>query len=102
MLVLSRRAGEEIAIDGVVTIRVLSIERGVVRLGIEAPRGVAIYRRELYRRIEELNRQATTTDFQPLVTALRAVHLYSATPPAEFPVAPLTTPETSDGRQAQP
>ncbi len=100
MLVLSRKAGEEIAIDGVVTIRVLSIERGVVRLGIEAPRGIAIYRRELYRRIEQLNQQATTSQMQPLVAALRAARLYTA-PPAELPAAPLEICRTHHDGQAQ-
>jgi carbon storage regulator len=76
MLVLSRKAGEEIAIDGIITIRVLSVERGVVRLGIEAPRGVAIYRRELYQAVEQLNRNATTAELPPLVAALRRTRLY--------------------------
>ncbi len=89
MLVLSRKVGEEIAIDGIVTIRVLSVERGIVRLGIEAPRGIGIYRRELYRRIEELNRQATTAQALPLVTALRSVRLYTVAPSTELPSVPL-------------
>lgn len=93
MLVLSRKAGEEIAIDGVITIRVLSIERGVVRLGIEAPRGVSIHRRELYRLVERLNHHAAMTEPSPLVTALRRTRLYSLQLPAEIPTVLPETPE---------
>jgi carbon storage regulator CsrA len=47
MLVLSRRADEEIVIDGHIRIRVLSSSGGKVRLGITAPRDVPIERGEL-------------------------------------------------------
>ncbi|MCS6966705.1 MAG: carbon storage regulator CsrA [Candidatus Kapabacteria bacterium] len=77
MLVLSRKAGEEIAIDGIVSIRILSVERGIVRLGIEAPREVAVYRRELYCSVEHINRQAVATKPLSLVAALRGARLYA-------------------------
>jgi carbon storage regulator CsrA len=47
MLVLSRKVGEEIVIGDNIRLMVLSIDRGVVRLGISAPRDVAIVRSEL-------------------------------------------------------
>jgi carbon storage regulator len=47
MLVLSRRDGEEIAIGENVIIKVLSSGRGRVRIGIEAPRNIAVTRTEL-------------------------------------------------------
>ncbi len=50
MLVLSRKLGEKIIIgegDRTITITVVDIDRGKIRLGIEAPREVAIYRQEL-------------------------------------------------------
>lgn len=47
MLVLSRRLGEKIYIGGNICITVVDIDRGKIRLGIEAPRDVAIYRQEL-------------------------------------------------------
>jgi carbon storage regulator len=87
MLVISRKPGEEIAIDGVVTIRVLSVDRGVVRLGIEAPRNVAVYRRELYSRIEQLNRQALATQPPLLVSALHRARLYTLSQTIQLPVA---------------
>ncbi|MCD6350708.1 MAG: carbon storage regulator CsrA [Armatimonadetes bacterium] len=62
MLVLTRQAGQEIVIDGGVRIKVLQIQGGQVRLGIEAPREVGVYRREVYDRLIEANQQAATTN----------------------------------------
>lgn len=47
MLVLSRKLGEKIFIGDNICITVVDIDRGKIRLGIEAPRDVAIYRQEL-------------------------------------------------------
>ncbi len=47
MLVLSRKLGEKIYIGDNVCITVVDIDRGKIRLGIEAPRDVPIYREEL-------------------------------------------------------
>lgn len=47
MLVLSRKLGEKITIGEGIVITVVDIDRGKIRLGIEAPRDVPIYRNEL-------------------------------------------------------
>jgi carbon storage regulator len=47
MLVLSRKLGEKIFIGENICITVVDIDRGKIRLGIEAPRNVPIYRQEL-------------------------------------------------------
>ena len=47
MLVLSRKLGEKIHIGDNICITVVDIDRGKIRLGIEAPRDVPIYRQEL-------------------------------------------------------
>jgi carbon storage regulator len=47
MLVLSRKLGEKIYIGENICITVVDIDRGKIRLGIEAPRNVPIYRQEL-------------------------------------------------------
>ncbi len=47
MLVLSRKVNEKIVIDGGIVITVVKIEGGQVRLGIEAPSDVKVYREEL-------------------------------------------------------
>ena len=53
MLVLSRRLGQSIEIDGGILITVLSIRNGQVRLGIEAPKETKIRRSELAKLEEE-------------------------------------------------
>lgn len=47
MLVLSRRENESIVIDGNIKIVVIGIQKGRVRLGIEAPHDMPVYRQEL-------------------------------------------------------
>lgn len=47
MLVLSRKLGEKICIGDNICLTVVDIDRGKVRLGIEAPRSVPVYRQEL-------------------------------------------------------
>jgi len=47
MLVLSRREGETIVIDGEITVTVVEIRGNQIRLGIEAPKDVPVCRSEL-------------------------------------------------------
>ena len=51
MLVLTRRVGEKLVIGEDVKVTVLSIKGSQVRIGIDAPRDVAVNREEIYRRI---------------------------------------------------
>ena len=62
MLVLSRQAGESVRIGENVEITVLDVRAGAVKIGIEAPRSVRIFRSEL----EQINRQAAA-DWQDKV-----------------------------------
>ena len=59
MLVLTRKAGERIRIGEDILVTVLEMTKGSVRLGIEAPRQVSIYRHEVYERILEQNLRAS-------------------------------------------
>ncbi len=70
MLVLSRKIGEIITIGNSVKVTVLSYDRGVVRLGIEAPKSIAVHRKEVHDRIIELNRQAARTELSALQSAI--------------------------------
>jgi carbon storage regulator len=62
MLILTRRAGEAILIDGGVRIVVLGTDGGGVRLGIEAPPSIGIVREEVVQRIAEENVRAGATE----------------------------------------
>jgi carbon storage regulator len=58
MLVLTRKPGQSIMIGDGVEVQVLSVAGEKVRLGITAPREVAIFRNEVYERIESENGRA--------------------------------------------
>ena len=58
MLILARKAGEAIAIGDTITVRVLEVRNGQVKIGIEAPADVTVHREEIYLRIMEENRKA--------------------------------------------
>ncbi len=58
MLILSRKPGEAILVDGGIRIVVLGADASSVRLGIEAPSSVGIVREEIVERIAEENRRA--------------------------------------------
>ncbi|HLD23461.1 MAG TPA: carbon storage regulator CsrA [Sulfuricurvum sp.] len=59
MLILSRRAEESIIIADTITIKVVSIEKGVVKLGIDAPHNIRVLRSELVRAVEDSNKEAS-------------------------------------------
>jgi carbon storage regulator len=52
MLILTRRVGEAVMIGDDVNITVLGVKGNQVRLGINAPRSVAVHREEIYKRIK--------------------------------------------------
>jgi carbon storage regulator len=52
MLILSRRVGEKIMVGDEVTITVLEVKGGQVRLGFGAPKKIAVYREEIYRNMK--------------------------------------------------
>jgi carbon storage regulator len=51
MLVLSRKKGESIVVRDDIIVTVVDLRNGKVRLGIEAPREVAVHRKEVYDKI---------------------------------------------------
>jgi carbon storage regulator len=70
MLVLSRKVGDVVTIGSTVKITVLSYDRGIVRLGIEAPRNIPVHRKEVFDKVIEKNRQASKTNLSSLKSAL--------------------------------
>lgn len=58
MLQLSRKAGETIVIGDDIRVTVMQVAGGSVRVGIEAPRSVPVYREELWLAVQAENRAA--------------------------------------------
>lgn len=79
MLILSRRAGEGVHIGEDVRVIVLSVQGGTVRIGVKAPRSVAVHRDEVAARIEA-ERAASPGDEQP-----------TESPRAELPLEPVSS-----------
>jgi carbon storage regulator len=62
VLVLTRKVGEGISIGDDIKIVVMQIKGKQVRLGIKASPSTVVHREEVYQRIQDENRQASTTD----------------------------------------
>jgi carbon storage regulator len=58
MLALARKANESIVINNNVEITILEIKGDQVKIGINAPKSVPIYRKELYDQIQEANKES--------------------------------------------
>lgn len=77
MLVLSRKPGEVIMIGNSVKITVISYDRGVVRLGIEAPKSIPVHRKEIHDKIVDSNRNSLNTEFNSLKNLLKSTDIKS-------------------------
>lgn len=84
MLILGRRAGDSILIEGGIRIVVVSCDRGGVRLGIEAPAETKILRGEIAQQVAHENKRATANAdaHAYLAGLLPAAPAPAATPPA--------------------
>ena len=59
MLALSRKPGESVIIGNDIELTILEVKGEQVKVGIKAPKSVAIYRKELFEQIQESNREAS-------------------------------------------
>jgi len=65
MLILSRKISQKIVIGNNIEIVIIDIKDGQVRMGIEAPQDVPVFREELYKDVKTENKEATISLVQP-------------------------------------
>jgi carbon storage regulator len=64
MLILSRRLNEKIVIGEDIIVSVVEVRGDQVKLGIDAPRNVKVFRQEVFNAIQEENRKAAASGMQ--------------------------------------
>lgn len=88
MLILGRREGDAILIEGGIRIVVVSCDRGSVRIGIEAPSHMKILRGEIADKVALENQRATAMpSASPLLASLIAASITADVPNAHAPNA---------------
>lgn len=65
MLILTRRVGETVMIGNDVTVTVLGVKGNQVRVGVNAPRDVAVHREEIYERIKREEQEGNPQHARP-------------------------------------
>lgn len=70
MLVLTRKNGEAVTVGDQIRIIVLDVKGNQVRLGVEAPSDMRIYREEIYLQVQEENRRAAQWNLADLEKAV--------------------------------
>ncbi|MBN2258973.1 MAG: carbon storage regulator CsrA [Clostridiales bacterium] len=66
MLVLTRKLDEGIVLSGDIVIKILGIEDGKVKIGIEAPKHIEIHREEIFELIKNENKNAININIEQL------------------------------------
>lgn len=61
MLALARKVNESIVINDNVEVTILEIKGDQIKIGIDAPKSVPVYRKEIYSQIQDSNREAAKT-----------------------------------------
>ncbi len=72
MLIITRRAGQKIMLGDDVTVHVMEIVGNSVRIGVEAPKSLPVYREEIWAAVKEENQASATADSESLPRPARA------------------------------
>ncbi|WP_397537246.1 carbon storage regulator CsrA [Rummeliibacillus pycnus] len=66
MLVLTRKTGESIMIGDNIELKIISVDGDQVKIGVDAPRSVKVYRSEIYKAIQDENKAALNSSIDLL------------------------------------
>lgn len=80
MLVLTRRTGESVMVGDDVIVTVLDVRADTVRLGIQAPRDIAVHREEVYEEIRAANKAAASPQDESIAELRRRLRARRARP----------------------
>ena len=72
MLIITRRAGQKIMLGDDVTVHVMEIVGNSVRIGVEAPKSVPVYREEIWAAVKEENQASASADTESMPRPARA------------------------------
>lgn len=97
MLILTRKAGESLVLDGGIEIKITEVYADKVRIGIEAPANVKVYRKELYATVQENQSAAHTAS----PVALKGLLSQVAKAAPEAAPAPAQAPNEAKPAPAQ-
>ena len=73
MLVLTRKLGESIRIGDTIVVKIVDLDGRHVKLGIEAPKNIAVNREEIYEKIQKENKAAADNKEQSLENIANAL-----------------------------
>jgi carbon storage regulator len=69
MLILTRRPGESLYLGDNIKLKILSVQGKQIKIGLDVPEDMTVYREEVYLKIKEQNKQALETSQQDLLAA---------------------------------
>jgi carbon storage regulator len=74
MLILTRRPGESLYLGDTIKTTVLSVQGKQIKIGLDVPGDMTVYREEVYMRVRDQNRQALETSDADLLAATQLWH----------------------------
>ncbi|MEA2445456.1 MAG: carbon storage regulator [Thermoleophilales bacterium] len=72
MLIITRRAGQKVMLGDDITVHVMEIVGNSVRLGVEAPKSLPVYREEIWAAVKEENQASATAEAESMPRPARA------------------------------
>ena len=72
MLIITRRAGQKVMLGDDITVHVMEIVGNSVRIGVEAPKSLPVYREEIWAAVKEENQASASADTESMPRPARA------------------------------